>query len=152
MLGSIALAMAFSIVPLPESSAYFRPPWVALVVLYWTLHTPARFGLGAAWACGLLLDVLAGSALGQHALALVLPSYFALKLRLQVRVFPLPQQMLTIAVLVAIYEFIVLWVDGITGGTTGGWERWAPVASGFLVWPVLVVTLDRLRKQRRRAG
>ncbi|NIR61524.1 MAG: rod shape-determining protein MreD, partial [Gammaproteobacteria bacterium] len=94
--GTVAVALMLAMVPLPEAVDSLRPDWVALVVLYWAIALPQRFGLLFAWIAGLLLDVSMGTLLGQHALGLVLVAAVALRLHQRLRLFPLAQQALVV--------------------------------------------------------
>ncbi|MDP2388977.1 MAG: rod shape-determining protein MreD, partial [Acidobacteriota bacterium] len=67
---SLVVAFALTSVPLPEWAHPWRPAWVAIVVIYWCLAIPERIGVLFAWSMGLLLDVMHGAILGQHALGL----------------------------------------------------------------------------------
>ena len=56
----------------PDAGAnhVWRPAWVALVLVYWCMAAPDQVGVVAGWTTGLLLDVMTGTLLGQHALGL----------------------------------------------------------------------------------
>ena len=66
---SFFVALILTIIPLPDWMASFRPEWVALTLIYWSMALPQRVGVGIGWGLGLALDVLKGALLGQHALA-----------------------------------------------------------------------------------
>jgi rod shape-determining protein MreD len=135
---SVLLALALSVVPLPAEIELFRPAWLALVVVYWVLRRPDRFGPITAWTCGLMLDALHGTYLGQHALATLIVCALAHRFRLRMRVSPIGQQLMSVLFLATIYEFILMWVDGIAGIPTGGIGRFAGAAMVLLVWPAFV--------------
>lgn len=142
---TVVCALVASVVPLPDAIEPYQPEWLALVVCYWCLTAPERCGPGTAWTCGIVMDVLRGSLLGEHALALLLVAFLALRFRLQVRVFPIVQQSLTVAVLLAVHAFVIVWIEGATGVAIGVTERaWAVVASA-LAWPFLVLAIDHVR-------
>ena len=88
---SLVLTLSLSLVPLPHAISSFRPDWVAVVLLYWSLTAPRRFSLLTAFWMGIVLDTLSGSLLGQHALALLVIVYVAERLHLRIRVFPMSQ-------------------------------------------------------------
>ena len=100
--------------------------WVAVVLLYWSVTAPRRFSLLTAFWMGIALDLLSGSLLGQHALALLVIVYIAERLHLLIRVFPLSQLGLTVLALLGLYEFILFWIDGVAGVTF-----WFPAKSHF---------------------
>ncbi len=143
---SVLCALALAIVPLPELLRAFRPDWVALVIIYWSLMSPGRIGLFSAFFLGLLLDTLSGALLGQHALAMLLVCYLTQRFHLRIRVFPIWQMSMTVLALLAIYQFLLFWVDGVAGRTVSGAERWAPVLVGALLWPLVLGFLDNIRE------
>ena len=102
IVASLFAALIFSTMPLPHMIEWGRPEWVALVLIYWVIALPYRVGVSTAWVVGLLMDVLNGTMLGQHALSLSIIVYFTFMLHLRVRVFPLWQQCLTVFVLIGV--------------------------------------------------
>ena len=144
---SLALMLALAVVPLPEAIAPFRPDWVAVILLYWSLVAPRRFSLMTAFWMGIVLDTLSGSLLGQHALALLLVVYLAERFHLQLRVFPVSQLAIVVLVLLGLYEFILFWIDGVAGRTVPLIERWAPPLAGTLAWLIMLAFFDSGRRQ-----
>ena len=69
------IALLLTIMPLPEWARYLRPDWVGLVLIYWCLAVPERVGVITGWLMGLLVDLLTGAILGQHALALTVVAW-----------------------------------------------------------------------------
>lgn len=143
---SFVLALLLTIFPLPEWAVSLRPEWVALVLIYWVLALPHRVGVGYAWVVGLFLDVLRGAILGQHALALTVIAYLALKLHQRIRVYPLWQQSLSILILVTLFQLLVLWINGIIGKPTSSWAYWIPALTSMLIWPAVYLILRHVRR------
>ena len=99
------------------------------------------------WSVGLLLDVMTGTLLGQHALALEVTAFVANKLHQRVRVLPIFQQGVTVFGLVFVFQALVLWINGIKGmPVTLAAYLTAPLVSALL-WPWVFVLL---RDTRRR--
>jgi rod shape-determining protein MreD len=143
---TLVLALALAIVPLPAAIAAYRPDWVPLVLIFWALMAPERVGLLTAFALGLALDTLSGALLGQHALAMVTVVYLAVRFHLRIRVFPVWQLSVCVIFLLGLYEFILFWIDGVAGRSVPTIERWAPVVSGALVWPLILGYLASVRR------
>jgi rod shape-determining protein MreD len=146
---TVILAVIFAVLPLPEPINAARPDLLLLLVIYWALSAPRIAGLMFAWLCGLSIDVLKGIILGQHALAFLVVAYITHKNQLRFRVFPLSQQTATVFMLLAVYQFIVFWLDGIIGQPVTTWMRWLPVISGAMLWPILVAALDTWNRRHR---
>jgi rod shape-determining protein MreD len=144
---SLVLTLALSLVPLPHLISSFRPDWVAVVLLYWSLTSPRRFSLLTAFWMGIVLDTLTGSLLGQHSLALLVIVYVAERLHLRIRVFPVSQLGLVALALLGLYEFILFWIDGVAGRTVPLSERWGPPLAGTLVWLALLAVFDSGRRE-----
>lgn len=145
---TVAVALMLTMVPLPEAIEPLRPDWVALVVLYWAIAVPERFGLVFAWTAGLLLDVSTGTLLGQHALALVLVVAIALRLHQRLRLFPPAQQTLVIVVLLFFKQVVVLWTSGVTNRAPE--EAWMHMLAPLLAlafWPLVFIILRDLRRR-----
>lgn len=140
---SLVLAAALSVMMLPDWIAFARPALVLMAVCYWALMSNRRFGLLASWCIGLVLDVLNGSALGQHALALVVCAFIVIKLSEIIRSYRSWQQALLLLPVFVVYEFILFWMDGLSGRSAEPLWRWAPVISSTLLWPVLSFLLRR---------
>ena len=143
---TMVLALALTAVPLPAPIAPYRPEWVPLILIFWSLLAPQRFSLLTAFWMGLMLDTLSGALLGQHALALVVVVYLTIRFHLRIRVFPIWQLSVTIVLLLALYEFVLFWVDGVAGRTVPLIERWAPLVASVLVWPLILAYLDHYRR------
>jgi rod shape-determining protein MreD len=147
--GTVILAIIFAVLPLPQPIDAARPDLLLLLVIYWALSAPRIAGLLFAWFCGLAIDVLKGIILGQHALAFLVVAYITHKNQLRIRVFPMSQQTATVFMLLAVYQFIVFWPDGIVGQPVTTWMRWLPVISGAILWPMLVAGLDTWNRRHR---
>lgn len=141
--GSLALALVLMLVPLPAWAAIARPAFYPATVLFWALVQPARFGVFAAWVCGLLMDVVYGTPLGQHALALAVLTFAAFKLKDLFRDAPALQQSVLLLPLLLVYEFILFWIDGVGGRSVDPLWRWLPALTTATVWPLWVVLLER---------
>lgn len=145
---SLNLALILSIMPLPDWLVSLRPQWLALMVIYWEIDLPQKIGLGTAWILGLLLDGLYGSLLGEHALALSVIAYFANRFHRQIRMFPLAQQSLVVFILVAIYQALLLWIQGVIGELMNPYWAWLSVLMSMFFWPLI---FSLLRSSRSHA-
>jgi rod shape-determining protein MreD len=146
---TVVLALLFSLVPLPAVIAPYRPNLLLLFVIYWALRAPSVAGLFFAWLCGLAVDLLTGTLLGQHAVAFLLVAFMTHKQQLRMRVFPIYHQTLTVFTLLAVYEFLIFWIDGIIGQEVTTWQRWLPVVTGAVFWPIIVAMLDTWNRRNR---
>jgi len=137
VLFSCFLAWMLVLMPLPEKLKWIRPEWVTLVLIYWTFKKPKMVGLFTGWWVGLIMDILQGTLLGQHALAMVLVVYFAHKLHHRLRAFTPLQQALVVLVLVGIGQLCLALVQWQIGSPPKGMLYWGSTLTSVLIWPVL---------------
>mgnify|MGYP000273014171 CR=1 FL=1 len=52
---TIILAIMLTVVPLPGWAEPYRPDWVALTLIYWTMMMPRTWSVGSAWIVGLIV-------------------------------------------------------------------------------------------------
>ena len=144
---SALLALVLSISLFPADWAVFRPEWLGLVVFYWTFRAPSRFGILTAWCLGLLLDVLEATPLGTNALAMAVVAFLILTIHHRLKMFPIPQQCLMVFLLLGINQMLVHFVRQMLGGGYTGFAYLYPAVTSALVWPVVVLLLDKLNRK-----
>jgi len=149
LIGSFTVAIILAIMPFPIWAEPFRPDWVALVLIYWCLAIPDRVSVGTGWLLGLIQDILYGSLIGSNALAKALVAFLAVRLHLKLRMFPRWQQAMSVLVLLAINQLLVLWIRNTIGQAPETISYWTPCIVGALLWPWLFIIL---RDLRRRSG
>lgn len=92
---SLALALVVELLPL-SGPARLTPDFVALLVLYWNINQPSRFGIGLSFLVGLIGDFFSAGLIGQHALAYTVISYLVLLRQRQIAMYSLGQQALIV--------------------------------------------------------
>lgn len=91
---AFSLMVAFFLNFLPWGTWFGVPDFVALVLVFWSIHQPRKVGIGVAFTMGLLMDVHDAIHLGENALAYTLLSYFAITIHRRVLWFkPLAQSL-----------------------------------------------------------
>ncbi len=146
ILATFALAMILTIIPLPNNLVYLRPDWVGLTLIFWCLTLPYRVSVVSGFLVGLLLDVLTGTLLGQHALALSLIAYVCVRLHARIRAYPVWQQMLTVLVMLILHQLVVLWVDRTIGRPGHSLTYWLPSLISMFLWPLVYRWLNSVRR------
>ena len=149
---AIIIALMLTVVPLPERVEPFRPDWVALVLIYWAIMLPRSWSVGSAWIVGIILDVAQGTILGQHALALCCIVFVTVRFHLLMRVFPVQQLTATVFALLTLYQFLLFWINGVAGIHTPLIDYWAPVLTGTVVWPLVMMLLGGIRARVQLRG
>ncbi len=147
--GSIAAALLLALLPLPEPVRALKPFWLALVVIYWSLESAERMGLGRAFVLGLAGDLLSCTLLGEQALRLTVIAFIVLRLRSRMRFFPMPQQALAVLALLVNDRIVMLMLRAFAGEGTPPWTFWLAPVLGMLLWPFLFLLLDVVRARAR---
>lgn len=150
IIGSLIVALMLSMAPLPAWAEPYRPDWVVLTLIYWSMTFPLHYSVGTAWIAGLVIDVAQGTLLGQHALALSLIVYICVKFHLQMRQFPILQLTATVFAMLALFRFVLFWINGVAGISAASVAYWGPVLSGTVIWPLLMQLLIPIRQRVRR--
>jgi rod shape-determining protein MreD len=148
MILSSVVALIISALPLPPPFDAIRPPFLVLVVLYWSIATPRAGGLTLGFAAGLALDTFQGSVLGQHALALSLVTYLGVREHQKIRSKPYLQQSLIMLGALFLYEFVVFSIDGWSRHPMTNPRRWLHIATGAAIWPLIAALLERTHTRR----
>ena len=141
------VAFVLLVVPLPAWLQWGRPEWVTLTLIYWCIALPQRVGITIGLLAGLGVDVLEGSLLGQHGLALVVVAFLALILYQRLRVYSLLQQAAVGFVLVGISQLLCQWVQNVDGASGLPKLFLLPALTSALVWPFVLHTLRGVRRR-----
>ena len=127
--------------------AAWTPDFLALTLVFWSIHQPQRIGIGVAFVFGLLVDVHQGAMLGQHALSYTVLSFLAIAIHRRLLWFHASSQALQVLPLFAASHAIELCVRLIAGSSFPGWWLLLAPMLESLLWPVISVIL--LLPQRR---
>jgi rod shape-determining protein MreD len=142
-----SLLAAFLVNMVPLGRIPWMPDLLALVIVFWGVHQPARISIGTAFVFGLCMDVQQSALLGQHALSYTTLGYFATTIHRRLLWYPVLSQALQVLPLFALSHVIELGIRIIGGGVFPGWSvLLAPLIEGAL-WPVATALL--LAPQRR---
>lgn len=149
---TLIVGLMLAIMPLPDTIKALRPDWLALLMIFWAIQLPRTWSVGTAWIVGIVLDVAYGTLLGQHALALCLVVFVTVRLHLLMRVFPLLQLTATVFALLALYQFVLFWINGVAGISSPSIAYWGPVITGTLIWPLVYMFMSGIRYRTRSGG
>ena len=142
---TLLLALFSNMIPFGRTP--WMPDFLALTLVFWSVHQPLRVGIIAAFIFGLAMDVHQASLLGQHALAYTILSYFAITIHRRLLWFTVPSQAVQVFPLFLAAHAIELAIRMLAGGVFPGFIIvLAPVLEAAL-WPVVSVAL--LAPQRR---
>lgn len=148
---SIILALILSVMPLPFEWRWWRPEFVALIVVYWSMYTPQYFGVVAVWFCGILLDIVELSPLGYNALGLLVVAYISHLSYQRICNYALWQQAAWIFILIGIYQLFCNWISGLMGKSVESPVFLIAAVMSAILWPLLVSVMTFLRLRLRLA-
>jgi rod shape-determining protein MreD len=140
---SFLVAALLASVPLPKFLYWIWPQWIVLVMMFWILNLPDRLGFGTAFGIGLLQDALSGSMLGEHGLVLTIITYLLLKFNNKIIFSRISAQMLTIFMLMLLYQALLYWVHGIIKNLPSTPNYWLSSITSALIWPYVVKLLNK---------
>ena len=143
----MSLLLAFFLNLMPWGQLQGVPDFVALVLVFWSIHQPRKIGIVIAFCMGLLVDVHDATLLGQNALAYTLLSYFAIMIHRRVLWFSPLGQALHILPLLLLTQAVQLVLRLIISGKFPGWLFFTESLVSMLLWPLLSWML--LAPQRR---
>lgn len=141
---SLLVALLLTLIPWPTALQLWMPQWTAMVIAYWSLNNQNRSVMLLAFFYGLLLDVLMGSLLGKHGMALVALSFLVLKSAKQLRMTSFWQLLLMVLVLLFNDLIIRLFIDWASYGYLPKWQDFLPLISVVFIWPWLHYLLNRI--------
>ncbi|MCG2595835.1 rod shape-determining protein MreD [Ramlibacter sp. XY19] len=142
-----SLIFAMMLNMLPVGRLPWMPDFLAVGLVFWSVHQPRRIGVVAAFLFGLAIDVHQASLLGQHALAYTTLSFFAITIHRRLLWFKVPSQAVQVLPLFVAAHAIEVAIRLLAGGAyPGPTLLLAPVLEAAL-WPVVSVLL--LLPQRR---
>lgn len=142
---SLLLALLVNTLPLGRTA--WMPDFLALVLVFWSVHQPLRVGIVAAFVFGLAMDVHQAALLGQHALAYTALSFCAITIHRRLLWFTVPSQALQVLPLFFTAHAIELAIRLMAGGIFPGITVFLAPLIEALLWPVVSVLL--LVPQRR---
>ena len=131
----------------PAYFSYARPHWIELVLFFWVMSLPHRFGLGTAWVAGLIMDVLHGGLLGQQALACLFVGYVAASFYQRMRMFSVWQQAIILFVTTLLADMALFAINTATMDREWQYLYLLPSLVTALLWPWFSLVLRYCRRR-----
>lgn len=144
---SLLLALALLVVPLPDAIGVWRPDWVALGIVYWAIYEPRRVGVVVGWLCGLALDVMQFTLLGQQALSLAIVAFVANRYHVEFAKMPPLQQTLAVFALLLFDTVFVAFIQAFVFQSGFDIKTIAPTVSALILWPMVTLAMRNLGRR-----
>lgn len=146
---SSIIALALTIMSLPQWLFYFWPDWLPMIIVYWALTVPDRVGPWVGFAIGTVLEVLFVRNFGVQGFGMAALAFAVNRAHLQLQILSFGPQMLVVGVLVGMFKLIVGWLYGLTTDFKITTEYWYPLLGTVLFWPFVFILLQELRRYAR---
>ena len=143
----VSLLVTFLLNFLPWGITAGVPDFVALALVFWSIHQPRKVGIGVAFMMGLLMDVHTASLLGENALAYTLLTYFAITIHRRVLWFAPLKQTLHVFPLFLLAQIIQAMIQFLVNGKFPGLLFFTQSVVTAALWPLATWIL--LAPQRR---
>lgn len=150
LLSSLLIALLLTLVPVSMEFHWYLPQFCLLVLFSWAYLQPNFINVGTAWVIGLLLDVITGSLLGLHALALVLVLYIFLLFHARIIRFHMIQQSLIIGCLALLNGFIVFCLQSMFSDVQTSVKIMSSAILTAVSWPVVLFLITLLSRSRKK--
>ena len=142
---SILIALILILLPLPSNIEHYQPEWLLLFLIFWVVRKPETYGLGTVWVLGLILDVIRGALLGQHALGFVISCYLCQQFHQRAHLFSIPQQCILIPLALLPHFILSYLIYGIQDQSPNSWYYWLPIVTSTAIWPIISIVLGGCR-------
>ncbi|MDI9334657.1 MAG: rod shape-determining protein MreD [Cytophagales bacterium] len=127
--------------------ASWLPDFLAITLVFWSLHQPQRIGMGVAFIFGLAMDVHQTTLLGEHALCYTLLSFVVTLMQRRVLWFKPAMQALQLLPLFAAAHLLEIVLRGMLSSAWPQWQVMLAAPIEALCWPFVSAVL--LMPQRR---
>jgi rod shape-determining protein MreD len=145
LLISFLCTLSLNIIPLPLWMKTLWPLWTVLILIFWTAYLPEVLNPWLVFIIGLLEDVLQGSFLGEHALALLIAYLITRSMSRQIKSYPLFSQIAKIGIILLAYQFILVAFQGFPILTIHDISFWIfPFLTSLIVWPWILFLLHSI--------
>lgn len=149
VIATLVVAFFLRTLPLPGYAGFVAPEWVAVVVIYWVLALPYRFGVGFAFLLGLFADAHEGTPLGLNAACYALLAYLVMLFYQRIRVYPPVQQAGTVLLMMVLFLLLKFTLRKLFNFPGDLLLSLLPAITSALLWPWIYLILRGLRIRYR---
>lgn len=148
VLSTLLLAFCLSVTPLPDWAMLARPELPIMVLAYWIMAMPERYGVWTAMWVGVFQDALSGNYLGVHAFSYAIAAAVIVMSYQQLRMYGAWKQAIAIGFLLCVIQWVELFLKGLLMPMQYSMAHiLLPAISAILVWPWLMLFLRDLRRK-----
>ncbi|NIB41848.1 rod shape-determining protein MreD [Pseudomaricurvus alkylphenolicus] len=145
ILMSFLAALVAMSYPISTTGIWLRPELIPMLVIYWIMVLPQQSSILQIWCVGCIQDLLQGTPLGLHAMALMVVAYVCLLSYQRMRNYTIWHQTFFVFVIVGLHQLVDSWVHSLQGSAAQTLVFLLPAFTSALLWPLLWMVLERLR-------
>ena len=142
----LILALALTMVTSQGGHAVLNPPWVLMVLCAWIMLQKKSLAFLLPFSLGLIMDVMLGSPLGAHALAMIVPILTVLMLFKSATRCGFFQKAVMIVVLTMMYQLILVCIYGFMGMSPASYHYFLSPLTAMVVWMLMTLSFSRVKK------
>ncbi|SDN20465.1 rod shape-determining protein MreD [Vreelandella arcis] len=147
---TLLIALCLQVMPLADEWQVFRPEWLGLMLIYWCMRAPDQVGVLHGFVLGILLDLIEGTPLGQHAIMFSVLAFLCALVYARFRAYSLVQQALLVLVLLGLVQLIDQWLRTLVGDFSIHLAFLTSSLISAVLWPWLATMFAAF--QRRFSG
>lgn len=129
------VALVLELAPWPVTLHYFKPAWLVLALLYWSLFFPQKVSIGWGFILGLIWDLILGSVLGIHTLVLSIGTYIIAANHPLLRNLSLFQQSLLVVLFVFVLRLGIFVLESLVHTADFHWQYILGAVISGILWP-----------------
>lgn len=141
------VAFVLELAPWPIEFQHFKPAWLALFLLYWILFTPQKVSIGWGFILGVIWDLILGSVLGVHALALSITTYIIAINQQLLRNISLLQQTLVVILYIYCIRLIIFILEFSIHTANFYWQDILSAVISGILWPWVFVLFRAIQQK-----
>jgi rod shape-determining protein MreD len=141
------LAILLTIIFMPASIASLRPFIMVLLLYYWAMQPINMLPVFWVWCFGLLLDLVSGTTLGQHALVLVIIDLALKEVRPRLSLYGFWQHSLLMLLLVIFYVLLQSWFMINISNIMVSSDYYFGVIGTMFVWAIMYFVMRSGRRK-----
>lgn len=142
---TILFSVLLLFVPVPEFFVWFKPDWVLLNLIFWSVFIEGSIPLLIVWVLGFSVDAVSGIALGTHAFSYILVLSLAFFLKTQMSLFTNAQRLFFVIILMSAHQIIFSMALAFVGHQSIIFY-WGPIMSTVIAWPLWSGQLQKIGK------
>ncbi len=144
---TLFVALVLNLVPYSDTLFEWKPDFVALILVYWCLHSPRVAGFAAGVLLGALMDLAYTAALGQHVIAYSVLVFLALRWRVGCLQMDLFRQAIQVGVILVASKLALFSVSHLLDGAEAGWQHLQPEMIAVGLWLLLPLFVGFVRNR-----